>query len=88
MDINRTYNIDCLDGMRQLPDHSVDLVVTSPPYVERRKSTYGGIREDKYLGWFRPLPVEIFRIMKPTGSFFLNIKPHTQAGERSLYIYI
>lgn len=73
--------------LKKLADNSVDMVFTSPPYANRRKSTYGGISEDKYLEWFRPIAVEIKRVLKPTGSFFLNIKPHTLKGERSLYVF-
>lgn len=73
--------------LKKLSDNSVDMVFTSPPYAERRKNTYGGIAEDKYLEWFKPIAIEIKRVMKPTGSFFLNIKPHTNKGERSLYVF-
>lgn len=78
---------DCLDVMEKMPDNSVDLVITSPPYANQRKNTYGGIPEDKYLEWFLPIACEIKRILKPTGSFFLNIKPHTSKGERVLYVF-
>lgn len=78
---------DCLELMKSLPDESIDLVITSPPYAERRKNTYGGIPEDKFVEWFKPRGDEIKRILKPTGSFFLNIKPHVKKGERSLYVF-
>jgi len=78
---------DSLEHMKSIPDDSVDLVFTSPPYAERRKSSYGGIPEDKYVEWFLPFAREVKRILKPTGSFFLNIKPHTHKGERSLYVF-
>jgi len=73
--------------LKKLPDNSVDMVFTSPPYADRRKKTYGGISEDKYVEWFTPIAIEIKRVLKPTGSFFLNIKPHTNKGERSLYVF-
>jgi len=73
--------------LKKLPDNSVDMVFTSPPYADRRKNTYGGIPEDKYIEWFKPIAIEIKRVLKPTGSFFLNIKPHTNKGERSLYVF-
>lgn len=73
--------------LKKLPDNSVDMIFTSPPYADRRKNTYGGIVEDKYLEWFKPIAIEIKRVLKPTGSFFLNIKPHTNKGERSLYVF-
>ncbi len=75
------------EELKKLPDNSVDMVFTSPPYAERRKKTYGGIAEDKYVEWFKPIAFEIKRVLKPTGSFFLNIKPHISKGERSLYVF-
>lgn len=73
--------------LKKIPSNSVDLIITSPPYAERRKKVYGGVPEDKYVEWFNPIAIEIKRILKPTGSFFLNIKPHTKKGERSLYVF-
>lgn len=75
------------EELKKLPDNSVDMVFTSPPYADRRKNTYGGISEDKYIEWFKPIAIEIKRVLKPTGSFFLNIKPHTNKGERVLYVF-
>lgn len=73
--------------LKNIPDNSVDLYFTSPPYSDRRKNTYGGVSEEKYIEWFTPIAIEIKRTLKPTGSFFLNIKPHTKDGERSLYVF-
>lgn len=78
---------DSLEVMKSIPDNSIDMVFTSPPYAERRKSTYGGIEDEKYVEWFLPFAEQIKRIIRPTGSFFLNIKPHTDKGERSLYVF-
>jgi len=78
---------DCLDWLKLQSDESVDMIFTSPPYADRRKNTYGGVSEDKYVEWFIPIAKEVFRILKPTGSFFLNIKPHTTKGERVLYVF-
>lgn len=78
---------ECLDVLKGLDDSSVDLIITSPPYADRRKNIYGGLSEDKYVEWFLPIAKEIFRVMKPSGSFLLNIKPHTNKGERSLYVF-
>ncbi len=75
------------EELKKLPDDSIDLIITSPPYADRRKNTYGGILEDRYNEWFKPIAIEIKRILKPSGSFFLNIKPHTKNGERSLYVF-
>lgn len=75
------------EELKKIPDNSIDLIITSPPYADRRKKTYGGIKEEIYLDWFKPIAIEIKRILKPTGSFFLNIKPHAKKGERSLYVF-
>jgi len=73
--------------LKKLPNNCIDIVFTSPPYADRRKSVYGGISEKNYVSWFKPIAIEIKRVLKPTGSFFLNIKPHTDKGERSLYVF-
>ena len=65
------------EELKKLSNDSVDLIITSPPYADRRKKTYGGVSEDKYIEWFKPIANEIKRVLKPTGSFFLNIKPHS-----------
>jgi len=87
MNPSRVILGDCFDELPKISDNSIDMVFTSPPYAERRKSAYGGQSVDVYVDWFLPLGAEIKRILKPTGSFFLNIKPHTIRGERSLYVF-
>ena len=77
---------DCVGAMKRLPDESIDLVVTSPPYATQRKATYGGTPPDKYVEWFLPISAEIKRVLKPTGSFVLNIKENVVDGERSTYV--
>ena len=78
---------DCLDVMALMPSESIDLILTSPPYAQQRKATYGGTPPDKYVEWFLPISAEIKRVLKPTGSFILNIKEHVSDGERSTYVY-
>lgn len=46
------YQGDCLQKLKLLEDNSVDLIVTSPPYADQRKNTYGGISTNKYVDWF------------------------------------
>jgi site-specific DNA-methyltransferase (adenine-specific) len=65
---------DCQEVLKDLPDDSVDLIFTSPPYADQRKSTYGGIEPDEYVEWFMPKAAEFLRVLKPTGTFVLNIK--------------
>ena len=80
------YQGDCLDVLKTLEDNSIDLIVTSPPYSDQRKSTYGGIHPDKYVEWFLPISTELLRVLKPTGSFVLNIKEKVVNGERHTYV--
>ena len=80
------YLGDSKTELKKLPDNSVDLIVTSPPYADQRKSTYGGIRPDKYVEWFLPISEQLLRVLKPTGTFVLNIKEKVVEGERSTYV--
>ena len=77
---------DCAEQLKKLPNDSVDLIVTSPPYADQRKTTYGGIAVNQYVEWFLPITKELLRVLKPTGTFILNIKEKVQNGERSTYV--
>jgi site-specific DNA-methyltransferase (adenine-specific) len=77
---------DSKEKLKLLDDNSVDLIVTSPPYADQRKNTYGGIRSDKYVEWFLPISEQLLRVLKPTGTFILNIKEKVVEGERSTYV--
>ncbi|NTV67949.1 MAG: site-specific DNA-methyltransferase [Chlorobaculum sp.] len=77
---------DCKEVLKTLPDNSVDLVFTSPPYADQRKKTYGGIHPDQYVEWFLPISAELKRVLKPSGTFILNIKEKVVNGERSTYV--
>lgn len=70
----------------QLPSESVDLIVTSPPYADSRKNTYGGHHPDQYVEWFLPIAAELKRVLKPDGTFILNIKEKVVNGERHTYV--
>ena len=80
------YLGDSKEKLKLLSDNSVDLIVTSPPYADQRKSTYGGIHPDKYVEWFLPISKQLLRVLKPTGTFILNIKEKVVEGERSIYV--
>ncbi|HET7062559.1 MAG TPA: site-specific DNA-methyltransferase [Nitrosospira sp.] len=77
---------DCREELQKLADASVDLIVTSPPYADQRKRTYGGIPPDEYVAWFRPISAELLRVLKPSGTFMLNIKERVVNGERHTYV--
>lgn len=80
------YLGDSKSVLKKLTDNSVDLIFTSPPYADQRKNTYGGIHPDKYVEWFLPISEQLLRVLKPTGSFILNIKERVTKGERSTYV--
>lgn len=77
---------DCARELQKIDDERVDLIFTSPPYADSRKSTYGGIHPDKYVEWFQPISKELLRTLKPTGTFVLNIKEKVVEGERHTYV--
>ncbi len=83
---NRVHLGDCLTVLSAMPADYVDLIVTSPPYADARKHTYGGIAPDRYVEWFAARAVEMLRVLKPSGSLVLNIKEKAVDGERHPYV--
>ena len=77
---------DAKDKLKELADNSIDLIVTSPPYADSRSSTYGGVKPDDYVDWFLPIGAELLRVLKPDGTFILNIKEKVVNGERHTYV--
>ena len=80
------YLGDCTEQLQHIASDSVDLVVTSPPYTNQRSATYGGVTPDGYVEWFLPIADELQRVLKPTGTFVLNIKERVVNGERHTYV--
>jgi len=85
--LDKVIEGDCLRKMRLIPDSTVDLIVTSPPYANNRRRTYKGVPIERYVEWFRPISTEMKRILKPHGSLVLNIKERTVDGEKGIYVY-
>lgn len=77
---------DALTHLKTMPDKSVNLIVTSPPYADARKSTYGGVKVNEYVEWFLPYCEELKRVLADDGSFILNIKEKVINGERQTYV--
>lgn len=81
------YVGDSIELMRQIPDSSIDLIMTSPPFALQRKKKYGNAEESDYVNWLIPFAQEAFRILKDTGSFVIDLGgaylPKTPS--RSLY---
>jgi DNA modification methylase len=78
---------DCEEVLKEFPSEHFNLIVTSPPYADRRKNTYGGIHPDKFVEWFLPKSKEFFRVLKPDGTFILNIKERVSNGERHTFVF-
>jgi site-specific DNA-methyltransferase (cytosine-N4-specific) len=72
-----------------LPDNSVALVLTSPPFALRQKKNYGNVDAEKYVEWFRPFAKEALRVLKDDGSFVVEIGGAWMSGHptRSIYHY-
>ncbi len=81
------YIADSRTVLGELPDNSVDLVLTSPPYALHFKKEYGNVEKHGYVAWFMPFARQIYRALKPEGSFVLNIGGSFNRGTptRSLY---
>ena len=77
---------DCLDVLKNYPDVFFNLIVTSPPYADSRSKTYGGIKPEDYVDWFIPRAEEFLRVLKPDGTFILNVKEKAVKGERHTYV--
>lgn len=85
--LGKAYCADSLEFMRHMPGGQVDLVVTSPPYALHFKKEYGNADQREYVEWFLPFAEQIKRVLKPEGSFVLNVGGSWAPGApvRSLY---
>jgi DNA modification methylase len=87
--LGRCYHADSLEMLQKLPSDSVSLVMTSPPFALRRKKAYGNVAATEYVEWFLPFAEQIYRVLKPDGSFVLDLGGSWNPGQgtRSLYPY-
>ncbi len=85
----RAYHADALEILRRLRCDSVALVLTSPPFALRRQKAYGNVAATEYVEWFWPFAREIHRVLRPDGSFVLELGGawNPGSGTRSLYQY-
>lgn len=81
---------DCLELMKDIPDNSIDLIITSPPYNigkmhsnQLQFGTYDGndMKEEDYQEWQIKVLNECFRILKDDGSMFYNHKVRIKNGK-------
>jgi DNA modification methylase len=86
-ELGDAYLADSLRLLKAVPDCSVNVVLTSPPYALHFKKEYGNPEKQGYIAWFLPFAVEIYRILTRDGSFVLNIGGSYNEGAptRSLY---
>jgi DNA modification methylase len=88
MEVNQIYNGDALELIKKLDDNSIDLVITSPPYSTLKTYiTDPGISPDEWVDWIMPICKEIERVIKPTGSFILNVNDKVESGFRHPYVF-
>ena len=81
IELNKIYNEDCLEGMKRIPDGSMDLVVTSPPYDNLR--TYGHLKGGFTFEMFKPIAKELSRILKEGGVIVWNVNDETIKGSET-----
>ena len=87
LQLDKIYNDDCINILKKIPDNSIDLIITSPPYAGKRGTNQvEKIPIKDYVKWFLPISLGLLRILKPTGSFVLNIKEPAIKHERSTYV--
>ena len=88
-DAGAAYLGDSRDTLKALPEGSVNLVFTSPPYALHFKKEYGNVSKADYVEWFLTFAREIYRVLADDGSFVLNIGGSWNPGSptRSLYHY-
>lgn len=67
------FHADSIEVLQRMKASCVDLVFTSPPFALTRKKEYGNESIEKYLSWFLPFADEIRRVLKPDGSFVLDL---------------
>lgn len=81
------YHIDSLELLKEIPNDSVDLIMTSPPFGLIKKKKYGNEDSTTYLDWFIPFAKEFYRVLKPSGSLVIDIGGSWNKGTptRSLY---
>ncbi len=78
---------DSLKLMQRIPDHAVNLVMTSPPFALKRKKEYGNVHAREYVDWFLPFAEQMKRIVADDGSIVIDIGGTWVKGQptRSLY---
>ncbi len=87
--LGRAYLGDSIALLRDLPDRSINLVLTSPPFALKRKKEYGNEDQDRYVDWFLSFAPDILRVLTDDGSFVLDLGGSYLPGfpVRSIYMF-
>ncbi len=87
--LGHAYVGDARELLTSLDENSVDLVITSPPFALQRKKEYGNKDQDEYVDWLITYGHLIYKVLKDTGSFVLDLGGSYKKGRpvRSLYNY-
>ncbi len=87
--LGASYFGDAIRLIKNLPDSSVNLIVTSPPFALKRKKEYGNVEPEQYVPWFSPFADQFRRVLKDDGSLVIHIGDSWNEGEptKSLYAY-
>lgn len=87
--LGQAFQADALQTLTALPDSSVALVFTSPPFALRRQKAYGNLPAAQYIDWFFPIAQQIHRILQDDGSFVMELGGawNPGSGTRSLMPY-
>jgi len=87
--LGAAYHGDALRLIKLVPDNSVNLIVTSPPFALHRKKEYGNVAPEDYVSWFSPFADEFGRVLANDGSLVIHIGGTWKQGEpsKSLYPY-
>ncbi len=88
-DFGQAYLGDSLELMKQLPDSSINLILTSPPFALTRQKEYGNKLEQEYIDWFLQFSKEFYRLLKDDGSLVIDLGGAYLPGFpiRSIYQY-
>lgn len=86
---NRILNGRCEEVLKNLDDDSIDFILTSPPYADKRNYAIENTSSSptEYLDWFKPMAKEIYRVLKNDGSFVLNISDKVVNGVQQIYVF-
>jgi len=73
LELNKVYNMDCLEGLKQLESNSVDLILTDPPYNIGKDFENDNLPKKEYIDWCKKWIRECVRVLKVGGSFYLTL---------------